>query len=297
MAVPTLTILAPTHNRPEVLARVWPTWIVQQGVKEIVIVDDGSTDEYRLVFSALSAACDERGVTLKTLKLQGRRGAPAARNAGLELCTSDEIFTTDDDLLLASDMIAKCREQRPMRDVPVIVGPRVIYLRDGETEVQAEQRSNSDASSYFRPNDLTIVNWVDPGKVLRVPFVSALALWPRTLFERGLRYCEEYGGNGYREETDPQLQAQAHFDAEIYLTPSAKSFHLPPLLAYARASGQRRGGRLWFEYWVHRNNARFLYRNRVSVNRFSNCSMLALWFGLIASRFSLTRVIKYLWKT
>jgi glycosyltransferase involved in cell wall biosynthesis len=284
MATPPLTILAPTHNRPDVLQRVWPTWVVQQGLKEIVVVDDGSTVDYTSVFADLAERCKRMDIALKVLRLSKRVGAPAARNAGLAACTSEEVFTTDDDVVFAPDMIERCREERPQRELPVIVGPRVIYLRDGETEEQADARSRADTQPYFRASDLTLTPWVDPGRALRMPFVTALTLWPRSLFVDGLRYCEEYGGNGYREETDPQVQAQARFGAEVYLTPSARSFHLPPAIAYSKAGGQRRGGRLWFEYWVHRNNARFLKRNAEPIWRLTSRSAVACWFSLASSR-------------
>ena len=284
MAVPSLTILVPTHNRPDVLKRVWPSWLLQQGIAQIVVVNDGSTVDYTSVLAELEAECAANGIDLKIINVDMRRGAPAARNLGLSACTSEEIFTTDDDLVLAPDLIERCRAQRPERLVPVIVGPRVIYLKDDETQARADVRSKEDQCAYFRPGDLTLVPWVDPGSVLRTPFVTALTLWPRQLFDRGLRYCEHYGGNGFREETDPQLQAQTLFGAEIYLTPAAKAFHLPPAIAYSHAGGQRRGGRLWFEYWVHRNNAAFLRRNSSIIRKTAGRSPFSCWLSLLMNR-------------
>lgn len=290
----TLTILAPTHDRPEVLARVWPTWMEQQGLAEIVIVDDGSTQDYRDVFREMSAACTARSICLKVLRNDERRGAPAAKNLGLEHCTSQEILTTDDDILLPPNMVANCRKERPQLMTPVIVGPRVIYLKDGESEEAALARSNQDTSEYFNYRTLTLTPWVNPGTVQAFPFVTAVALWPADLFRRGLRYYEGYGGNGYREETDPQLAACSDFAATVFLVPHAMCFHLPPSLAYANRSGQRRGNRLWFEFWVHYNNLIFL-------NRFKNRLLLkfkvkpmSAWLTLLFTRFSPARIANHI---
>jgi len=289
---PTLTILAPTHDRPEVLARVWPTWMEQQGLAEIVIVDDGSTKDYQEVFREMSDACTARSICLKVLRNNERRGAPAAKNRGLEHCTSQEILTTDDDILLQKSMVTYCREERPQLSTPVIVGPRVIYLKDGESEDAALARANQDTSKYFNYRSLTLTPWVNTGEVKAFPFVTAVALWPAYLFKRGLRYYEGYGGNGYREETDPQLAACADYSAQIFLVPNALCFHLPPSLAYANRSGQRRGNRLWFEFWVHYNNAIFINRNRNAIKKLSLAGY-SCWISMIRDRLGIKKVLKY----
>ncbi|TXG76609.1 glycosyltransferase [Patescibacteria group bacterium] len=290
---PTLTILAPTHDRPEVLARVWPTWMEQQGLAEIVIVDDGSTQDYREVFREMSEVCTARSVSLKVLRCDERLGAPAAKNLGLNHCTSQEILTTDDDILLPNSMVAFCREERPQLTTPVIVGPRVIYLRDGETEEAALARANQDTSEFFNYRSLTLTPWVNTDTVQAFPFVTAVALWPAELFKRGLRYYEGYGGNGYREETDPQLAAGSDYSALVFLAPHAVCFHLSPSMAYAKRGGQRRGNRLWFEFWVHYNNAIFLARNRDAIKKLG-LNGYSCWTSLVRDRLGMKKIIKYI---
>lgn len=290
----TLSILAPTHDRPHVLSLVWPSWIVQEGVKEIIVVDDGSNEDYSSVFAEIATACEARGISFKPVRLPTRTGAPAAKNAGLALCTCTEVLTTDDDIVLPPDMVALCRNGRPDNNTPTIIGPRVIYLKDGESEASALHRSSSDKRPYLNKRDLTLNPWVNPERVQRLPFITAVALWPRELFERGLRYYEGYGGNGYREETDPQLMAQSHFGAAVYLNPRSICFHLAPSIAYAKKSGQRRGGIFWFEYWVAHNNAIFLARNRRLLSEEFQIQTINAWINLCLSRFNPKRFIKHL---
>ena len=291
---PTLTILAPTHDRPEVLARIWSSWLRQDGVKEIVIVNDGGTGGYDEVFSKIASACETQNVTLKVLETPVRLGAPAAKNVGLAKCTCDEILTTDDDIELPEGMVARCRADRPSGDEPVLVGPRVIYLRDGETHAAALERVKQEAQPFLDMKKLILCAWAHPGAVTEYPFVTAVALWPNELFRKGLRFYEGYGGNGYREESDPQLMAALKFGAKVYLTPDAYCYHLPPGIAYARRGGQRRGGRIWFEYWVLRNNYLFLKRFSPYLKNSFAISPAASWLRLAMSRISPKRFLKIL---
>jgi len=291
MAAPTLTILVPTNDRPEVLRSVWPTWLQQEGLTQVVVVDDGSEVDYSGVFDELSRACAARGVEFRAIRLVTRRGAPVARNAGLPHCKGEDVLTTDDDILLGPDMVSRCREARRELPPQSVCGPRVVYLRDDETEAAAEARSRADRRSYFDPATLTLVPWVTGSRPLQVPFVTAVALWPRSLFDRGLRYFEGYGGNGYREETDPQLRAQAEYGATVHFVPTATVYHLPPRLAYARKSGQRRMGLLAFEWHVLANNARFLRRHGALLRARFEIRALSAWFALLRTRISPLRAV------
>ena len=290
----TVSLLVPTYNRAEVIAHIWKSWLAQPEVVQLVLVDDGSTQDYRPLLTVLAAACAERGVTLTYLRNDERQGSPAAKNRGIEHCTGEYVLTTDDDIELNADMTHQLLEftrQHPN----AVAGARVVYRRNDEDNAAALARSNGDARAYFRLPHLTLTPWVDTGAPLRTPFVTAVALWPRRYFKQGLRYFTEYGGNGYREETDPQLTVQHCYGAEVWYVPQACCYHLPPRLAYASASGQRRGGRLWFEYWVLRNNVTFLGRHAAYLRNTWNVSYGQALLALLGERFGPQR-FKALWR-
>jgi len=289
-----LTILVPTHNRPDVLEKVWPSWLGQEGLVQVVIVNDGSSDDYSQVLSDLYIACNELHVQLDIIETDTRIGAPAAKNLGLDKCIGSEILTTDDDILLPDSMVANCRKFRPNHSGPVLIGPRVIYLKDGEKEGEALARAENESRPYFDTRRLLLCPWANPGEVREYPFVTAIVLWPADLFQSGLRFYEGYGGNGYREETDPQLNAAMNFGAKIFLAHNAHCFHLPPEIAYAKKGGQRRGGRLWFEYWVLRNNFVFLKRFAPYLKGKFKIHPISTWLYLAASRLSPERILKVL---
>lgn len=256
-----ISLLVPSYNRLHALELIWETWLAQTGLREIVLVDDGSTQDYAPFVATLTKAAATKNVRVCYIRHDSRRGAPASRNSGLSECTGDYILTTDDDIQLAPDMTALLMQVANQNYPRTIPGARVIYPKDGEQYKAAKARSDADKRDYFRLPQVLLNPSVNPGKNVRSPTVTAVALWPRDLFTKGLRWHEGYGGNGYREETDPQLVAQAKFGAAPWYVPSAECYHLPPSKAYIGNSGQRRGGALWFEYWVLRNNLLFWSRH------------------------------------
>ena len=96
-----VSILIPAYNAEpwigdtirSALAQTWPR-------KEIVVVDDGSTDQTLRVARHFAS----QTVSIVT---QENRGASAARNRALELCQGDYIQWLDADDLLSPDKVAK----------------------------------------------------------------------------------------------------------------------------------------------------------------------------------------------
>ena len=178
-----VTIAAVSFMEP---SGIWNKPAVIRAIRQIVIVNDGGTRGYSSVFADMAYACQAQDVTLTVIETPKRLGAPAAKNAGLSECTCDEILTTDDDIELPDDMVAKCRADRPAADGPVLVGPRVIYLRDGETHTAALERARHETQPFFDMKKLILCAWAHPGAVKEYPFVTAVALWPAELFRQGL---------------------------------------------------------------------------------------------------------------
>lgn len=112
---PLVSILIPAFNAQEwiadtlrsALAQTWPR-------KEIIIVDDGSTDQTL----AIARQFESDGVRVVT---QENQGAAAARNRAFSLCQGDYVQWLDADDLLAPDKIARqmkawdqCRSKRTL---------------------------------------------------------------------------------------------------------------------------------------------------------------------------------------
>ena len=101
---PLVSILIPAYNAERwiaetirsALGQTWPR-------KEIIVVDDGSTDQTRSIVQKLAS----KAVSVIT---QENQGVCAARNKAYELCQGDYIQWLDADDLLSPDKVAKQME-------------------------------------------------------------------------------------------------------------------------------------------------------------------------------------------
>ena len=101
MAQPLVSILIPAHNAARWVAESLQSAIDQTwSRKEIILVDDGSSDETLTIARAFRSP-------MVTVVSQKKEGAAAARNKAFELCQGDYIQWLDADDLLARDKIER----------------------------------------------------------------------------------------------------------------------------------------------------------------------------------------------
>src|SRR6266852_2636294 len=101
MPVPKLSIVIPTFNRASTLACTIDR-IESQTVScedyEVIVVDNASTDDTRIVLEAKS----RKYVNLKSL-FQPKPGAAATRNAGLRQAVGEIVLFIDNDIVAEPD--------------------------------------------------------------------------------------------------------------------------------------------------------------------------------------------------
>lgn len=100
-----ISVIVPTYKRPELLNRCLTALFMQTmeaSRYEIVVVDDGPTDETRQVVLAWS---DKSGPRVRYLPNDQRHGPAAARNRGWQAANGDIIAFTDDDCIPATDWL------------------------------------------------------------------------------------------------------------------------------------------------------------------------------------------------
>lgn len=92
---PVFSVIVPVYNRAELLKRTVGSVLRQEFADfELLIIDDGSTDDIRSVVDGLS----DRRIRYHR---QANRGASAARNAGIDLARGDYVaFLDSDDIFL-----------------------------------------------------------------------------------------------------------------------------------------------------------------------------------------------------
>lgn len=88
---------------------------------EILLVDNGSSDESPELLRSFAAARNGSGVVVKVLE-EDRRGASAARNRGLFASSGDVVAFTDADCRPARDWLARLREPFGDETVAAVAG-------------------------------------------------------------------------------------------------------------------------------------------------------------------------------
>jgi glycosyltransferase involved in cell wall biosynthesis len=102
---PSVTVVIATHNRAAYLPDVLEALVRQRHapVFEVVIADDGSTDNTWDVLQRLTA---ETALPLLALRLPGSGGPSIPRNTAVEACHGELIAFTDDDCLPSRGWLA-----------------------------------------------------------------------------------------------------------------------------------------------------------------------------------------------
>jgi glycosyltransferase involved in cell wall biosynthesis len=101
---PRVSVIIPCYNHGRYLAEALASVVAQTyGGWELVIVDDGSTDDSAAVAEQLIAGHPERKMRLLR---QGNQGLSASRNNGIRVARGDYILPLDADDQLEPDMLA-----------------------------------------------------------------------------------------------------------------------------------------------------------------------------------------------
>jgi hypothetical protein len=176
----TVSVIIPTYNRAGFIGEAIDSALNQTRVPdEIIVVDDGSTDDTPRVLSAYQAP-------VRVIR-QENRGRSAARNAGLAAARSDAvIFLDSDDTLLPTNIerLAKVLEENPL----VGVAYSDSYIVDENLDVIG---LHSQVMPGPRPSGMIL------GALACRCFLTVTALIRRTAlagieFEEGMAIAEDY---------------------------------------------------------------------------------------------------------
>ncbi len=239
-----ITLIVPTRNRAHTLRLVAPSYFAQDCVDELIFISDAGDDDTPAVLADIARRFPQK--SLRVLRNETRLGASQSRNVGVAASTNELILFCDDDEYLEAGYARILLEKLQAPNVGAVSGRRV-YLLPGETESQALRRFGVGMRNAkpFRTLICEYVNGARFSGDLAIPITNAIILTKkRLLLEFG--FDAHYArGNGYREETDYQMNLFVHgFD--ICVTNDCHSFHLP--LSQVRSGGQRTS-RLKRLYW------------------------------------------------
>ena len=230
-----ITLVVPTRNRAHTLRLVAPSYFAQDEVSELIFVSDAGDDDTPAVIADVARQFPEK--RWRMLRNESRLGASQSRNVGIAASTNDFILFCDDDEYLEDGYARTLLRKLRALNAGAVSGRR-IYLKPGETQPQALRRFGSGmrAAAPFRRLICEYVNGAKFTGDIAIPITNAIILTKKSLLLQ-YRFDDFYArGNGYREETDYQMNLFVNgFD--IYVTNDCHSFHLP--MSLVRTGGQR----------------------------------------------------------
>jgi GT2 family glycosyltransferase len=244
-----ISIIIPTYNRVNVLKTVIGSYLVQNKVREILIVDDASTDGTAEFIQNIQKTCPKVVYIRNEMNL----GLPATRNVGVRNSSGDFILFGEDDLRFSPDYaeeLLKCLK----RNGCSIIGGRILFPFQDETDSEAIERTSIDKTIRLDPHRLIYDASSAAPDDINVPFIHACSLIRRDVFDN-VQFDEGFRGNAFREETDFYLKARK-YGHNIYYCPHTLCIHAP---RQAYDLGGTRAIGIWnYKFWSVRNNYRFL---------------------------------------
>ncbi|MBU2551799.1 MAG: glycosyltransferase [Proteobacteria bacterium] len=176
--MPLVSVVIPTFNRAGPVARAVDSVLAQTGPGfELIVVDDGSTDETGRVLGRY-------GEAIKVLR-QDRAGVGAARNRGIEASRGDLIaFLDSDDYWLPEKLALQTAFFQAHPDA-LICQTEEIWIRGGR-RVNPKARHRKPSGDVFVPSlELCLIS---PSAVM-----MRRSLFDRVgLFDEDLPACEDY---------------------------------------------------------------------------------------------------------
>ncbi|MCZ7399983.1 MAG: glycosyltransferase family 2 protein [Candidatus Methanoperedens sp.] len=244
-----ISIIIPTYNRAIVLEKTLPTYLKQKFVNEIIIVDDASTDSTEENIKCLQ----NKYPNLFYIKHDVQKGAAFAKRTGITYSKCDLILFGEDDVYFDGNYSQQLIECMKKNNADIIAG-RIIYKSEKESDDESITRCDKIHKPLIDFERFEGNFSIKTNQDTEVPFVHACYLARKQIFDV-IIYDKNYGGNGYREETDPQISAlKSGF--KIIFCPHAICYHLPR--QKVNKGGQWKMNRLFYEYWTIKNNHYFL---------------------------------------
>lgn len=178
MKNPLISVIIPTYNRAWAIKEAIDSILAQEYSRfEIIVVDDGSTDETQQILEAYTADI--------SIIHQRNKGVSAARNRGVDSASGQWVaFLDSDDLWLPKKLAAQVEFFRDHPDA-LICQTEEIWIRNG-IRVNPGKRHQKPSGMIFEPSlELCLVS---PSAVMiRRELFDEVGL-----FDESLPACEDY---------------------------------------------------------------------------------------------------------
>lgn len=221
-----ISVVIPTRNRAYTLEKVLPSYFQQKRVAEVVIIDDAGSDHTEAVVKKVG----KKFPTVTTIYQKNKKaqGSSFGKNIGAELAKHPWVLIGEDDAFLASNYTeALLQKFEEIPDLGIASG-RMIDLLPGEDPMAAIFRFGNGNPQKKIPFNFPKFSHVPDacyeGDVF-LPVTHAMILTKKKYLQ-AFPYDTWYArGNGYREESDFQVQLFVH-GKKILASNSTHAMHM-----------------------------------------------------------------------
>lgn len=237
----TISVVMPSYGRAHLLKKTIPTYL-QDGVMELILVDDCSPDNTREVVEELQKTYPQ----IKYLRNEKNMKQTASKNRGMDVAKGDYIYFGDDDSVLLPGSIKYLKQTLEYYEAgavmarPLCAGPNYKERYHNKyVKWIAKRGLTTNVSAIYDVAHLRF----DWGKYMlrpiEVPCLPACMLIKANL-ARACRFDTNYHGCAYREETDFSFRLSLDFGAKLMYDARAVQLNLPNYMV--RETGARAGG-------------------------------------------------------
>ena len=257
-----------------------PSFLMQEEVREVIVVVDGSTDGTLEFLESYCATSD----VVRYLDNGVNRGIPVSRNRGMDAAKCEYIFMAEDDLELTESFFKTLSSHMAAVGADVICG-RNIFRPDTESAEDAITRTDHLEGPYVNMKTIEVETSIDIHNDQIEPIIASPMLAKANLF-REVRYNDIYRVNFWREETDFQISAREH-GYKLACCPHAICFNFE--ITNDRGGVQAAVG-LRREKWVIINNWRFFNKHEDFIRANFETGNKVVYI----LKFSVCRIVKYI---
>ncbi|MDR2460276.1 MAG: glycosyltransferase [Deltaproteobacteria bacterium] len=174
-----ISVIIPTYNRARAILTAVESVLKQKGPSfELIIVDDGSTDDTSTILAPFKDS-------LKYLRLAENKGVSRARNLGINQAIGDYICFLDSDDEFLEGKLASQKEFMDKNQELLFSQGQEIWVRNGR-QVNPGTRHLKRAGLIFEPSlELCLIS--PSAVIMRREFFDKIGL-----FDEELLACEDY---------------------------------------------------------------------------------------------------------
>lgn len=202
-AGPIISVIVPAYNTGRLLEECVVSVLDHNKLDiELIVVDDGSTDDTPDICAELSARFDKR---LRIIR-RANGGLSEARQTGLDAALGEYIYFLDgDDFLAPGAVDLLLREAKRTNADVVVSGHAAYYEHDGSTEprlkVEDKLVYSSDIFDHFASR---VFGYIAANKLIRTKLARKIRFEPGIYHEDEL-YCPELFLRATRVATVPEM--------------------------------------------------------------------------------------------